>query len=169
MSKIQKESHLRSLLKGITWRITGTVDTLVISWFVISEGNSAGAIAIWDTGLKFMLFYVHERFWQNIPLGMVRSYRLFRSWAKHLVPQDYRHAVVRRESHIRSIIKGISWRIIGTATTIAVAYIVTGSTASALKIGGIEIFTKLFLYYLHERAWQLVSRGKIREVTGIEK
>lgn len=136
---------------------------------MISEGDTAGAIAAWDTGLKFVLFYLHERLWQNIPLGVVRSYRLFRTWAKPLVPRDYRAAVIRKESHVRSIIKGISWRVIGTVTTILVAYILTGDTASALKIGGIEVFTKLLLFYLHERAWQLVPRGKVRAVTGVKK
>lgn len=164
----RKESHLRSLLKGTTWRLVGTIDTLVISWFVISEGQTAGAIALWDTSFKFLLYYLHERLWQNIPLKAVRSYYLFRSWAKRLVPSDYRSSVVSKESHIRSIIKGISWRIVGTATTILVAYLLTGNTSTALKIGSIEVITKLLLYYLHERAWQIIPRGKIRKITGTE-
>ena len=43
-----------------------------------------------------------------------------------------------------------------------IAYIVTGKAWAALSIGGIEVFTKIILYYFHERAWQLVPRGKVR-------
>lgn len=159
-----KESHIRSILKGITWRVVGTLDTLVISWFVIAEVHTAGSLALWDTVVKFVLYYLHERAWQNIPIGAVRRYRMFRSWAKRFVPRDYRSAVAKKESHIRSLLKGISWRVLGTLTTIIVAYLLTGDTSSALAIGTIEVFTKLLLYYLHERAWQLAPRGTVREV-----
>ena len=165
-----KESHIRSILKGVTWRVVGTLDTLVISWFVIEDNHNggalaqAGSIALWDTVVKFVLYYLHERAWQNIPIGAVRRYKLFKRWAKRFVPRDYRSTVAKKESHIRSLLKGISWRVVGTLTTVVVAYILTGDTSSALAIGTIEVFTKLLLYYLHERAWQLAPRGTVREV-----
>lgn len=159
-----KESHARSITKGITWRIVGTLDTLVISWFVLQETGTASNIAIWDTALKFVLYYGHERLWQNVPLGVVRQYKLFKTYAKNLIPVDYHEKVVKKESHIRSILKGISWRIVGTLTTIVVAYILTGQIESALQIGGIEVITKFVLYYLHERLWQLIPRGGFRKI-----
>lgn len=58
-----------------------------------------------------------------------------------------------KEQHYRSIIKGITWRIIGTLDTIFLSWLFTGSITTALKIGGIEVFTKIFLFYLHERVW----------------
>ena len=64
------------------------------------------------------------------------------------------------ESHVRSVIKGITWRMLGTIDTMVISYFVTGEITSALKIGGIEVFTKIFLYYLHERTWTLVKWGK---------
>jgi uncharacterized membrane protein len=67
-----------------------------------------------------------------------------------------------RESHARSILKGFSWRIIASITTILVAYWVTGETHTALKVGGIEFFGKIGIYYLHERAWQAIPRGHVR-------
>jgi uncharacterized membrane protein len=45
-----------------------------------------------------------------------------------------------RESHLRSVLKGFSWRIIATLTTIVIAWWVTGETQTALKVGGIEFF-----------------------------
>ena len=69
-----------------------------------------------------------------------------------------------KESHARSILKGVTWRILATATTVTIAFFITGDVQSALTIGGIEFFGKLLLYYLHERAWQIVPVGKIRSI-----
>ena len=72
----------------------------------------------------------------------------------------------KKESHLRSVIKGISWRIIATADTIAVVLLVTClygecSIESAIKIGFLEFFVKLVVYYVHERIWQNLHNGKI--------
>ena len=64
------------------------------------------------------------------------------------------------ESHSRSLIKGITWRIVGTIDTMIISWVITGKPVWALKIGGVELFTKIFLYYLHERAWNKISPGK---------
>lgn len=69
-----------------------------------------------------------------------------------------------RESHLRSILKGFSWRIVATLTTIIIAYLITGKVDDALKIGGYEFFIKMFVYYFHERAWQMVPRGTVRQI-----
>ena len=58
-----------------------------------------------------------------------------------------------QELHRRSIAKGISWRFFATADTIFLALIFTGSIASALSIGGLELVTKTLWFYAHERAW----------------
>lgn len=64
---------------------------------------------------------------------------------------------LRNESRLKSLIKGVSWRVIGTIDTLFVAFIITGDTVISLSIGGVEIFTKIFLYYLHERLWSRIS------------
>ncbi len=74
-----------------------------------------------------------------------------------------------RESRLRSLLKGISWRIIATGATMTIAYIITGEVAEALKIGGIEFFGKLIIYYMHERAWLLVPSGTFRKLTNKSK
>lgn len=76
------------------------------------------------------------------------------------------HEKELRESHIRSILKGVTWRIIATSTTVAIAWWMTGEIDTALKIGSIEFVGKVFIYYLHERAWQIVPRGKVRKIIG---
>lgn len=67
-----------------------------------------------------------------------------------------------KESRLRSVLKGISWRIIATATIIIIAYVTIGEVGTALKIGSIEFFIKFGLYYAHERAWQKLPTGTIR-------
>jgi uncharacterized membrane protein len=71
---------------------------------------------------------------------------------------------VLQESHLRSLLKTLSWRIIATATTVTIAFFVFGDISSALKVGGIEFFAKMVIYYGHERAWQLIPRGTIRKM-----
>ena len=60
--------------------------------------------------------------------------------------------------------KGLTWRLLATTTTIVVAYIITGETEVAITIGAIEFVAKLVVYYVHERAWQQVPRGTIRKL-----
>ena len=65
-------------------------------------------------------------------------------------------------SKTRSILKTISWRIVGTLDTMALGWIITGSPLVGLKIGGLELVTKFVLYYFHERIW-------LRSKYGIKK
>ena len=56
-------------------------------------------------------------------------------------------------SRTRSILKTISWRIVGTLDTIALGWFITGDPTVGLKVGGLELITKFILYYFHERLW----------------
>ena len=56
-------------------------------------------------------------------------------------------------SRTRSILKTISWRIVGTLDTMALGWIITGDPLLGVKIGGLELITKFVLYYIHERIW----------------
>jgi uncharacterized membrane protein len=56
-------------------------------------------------------------------------------------------------SRTRSILKTISWRIVGTLDTIALGWFITGDPTVGLKVGGLELITKFILYYIHERLW----------------
>jgi len=62
-------------------------------------------------------------------------------------------------NNIRSIVKTITWRTIGTLDTILITRIVTGSWAAGAAVGTTELFTKMVLYYLHERGWSKVDWG----------
>lgn len=68
-----------------------------------------------------------------------------------------------RESRARSLLKGITWRILGTLDTMLLSYFFIGDIKIAAAIGGTEVLTKLVLYYFHERAWLLLPPGTIRK------
>ena len=65
-----------------------------------------------------------------------------------------------KDKRYRSIIKTISWRVTGTIDTFLVSYLVTGKVGIAASISIVEVFTKLLLYYLHERVWNRIKIGK---------
>lgn len=67
------------------------------------------------------------------------------------------------EKPYRSVVKAISWRTVGTIDTIIVSYFITGNLVMAASIGSIEVITKMGLYYFHERAWNKLSFGKVKE------
>jgi uncharacterized membrane protein len=57
------------------------------------------------------------------------------------------------ETASRSVAKSISWRVLATLTTFTLVYIFTGQIETALTVGGLEVFVKMAVYYLHERGW----------------
>ena len=58
-----------------------------------------------------------------------------------------------RQSRIRHLAKTFTWRLVGTVDTILLGWLVSGDATVGLTIGGLEMVTKMILYYLHERAW----------------
>ncbi len=66
-----------------------------------------------------------------------------------------------QEKPIRSVVKTISWRTLGTLDTIVISYFITGNLVMAASIGSIEVITKMILYYFHERAWNKINIGKV--------
>tara|TARA_R110002020_G_scaffold294130_3_gene509957 strand:+ start:11386 stop:11592 length:207 start_codon:yes stop_codon:yes gene_type:complete len=58
-----------------------------------------------------------------------------------------------KATKLRSLLKTVSWRIVGTLDTMALGWLITGSPLVGLKIGALELVTKFFLYYFHERIW----------------
>lgn len=61
----------------------------------------------------------------------------------------------------RSLAKAATWRVTASADTFVISYLVTGEALLAGTIAGVEVFTKLFIYYLHERIWNKVTWGKV--------
>ena len=63
------DQPIRSLAKAISWRITGTVDTFLVSWFITGQPLVASGIALTEILTKVFLFWFHERLWNKIGWG----------------------------------------------------------------------------------------------------
>ena len=128
MFKINK----RHLAKTITWRAIGTLDTLLLSWFI--SGNLSTGIKIGAAELltKMILYYFHERLWFNSKI---------------------------KNNNSRHIIKTFSWRGIGTLDTILLSWLISGNPLIGLKIGSAEVITKMTLYFFHEKLWYRINYG----------
>lgn len=60
-----KDSNLKSFAKSISWRVVGTVDTMVISYFVTGQLVMAVSIGSIEVITKIALYYLHERAWEG--------------------------------------------------------------------------------------------------------
>ena len=68
-------------------------------------------------------------------------------------------------TRMSSLLKTISWRAIATTVTIILVYAITDKLSISLGVGLIEVSSKMVLYYIHERAWNRVSFGRIERKT----
>ena len=64
--------------------------------------------------------------------------------------------IVKRKRHIA---KTITWRIVGTIDTMILGWIISGDPMIGVKVGALELFTKMILYYFHERVWYKTKFG----------
>ncbi|MGV1683149.1 DUF2061 domain-containing protein [Sphingopyxis sp. NJF-3] len=65
-----REAHSRSLLKAMSWRALGSIDTFLLSYLFTASVKAAGAIASTEVLTKMLLYYLHERAWARIGWGM---------------------------------------------------------------------------------------------------
>ncbi len=67
----------------------------------------------------------------------------------------------RADRPLKSILKSISWRIVGTLDTMIISYFITGKVTVAISIGSVEVISKTILYYFHERLWAHIHRIRV--------
>lgn len=122
----------RHFAKTITWRILGTLDTLLLSWYISNDLSMGFKIGGLELITKMLLYYGHERLW-------------FKSKIK--------------SSNKRHLLKTFSWRGVGTIDTMLLGWLVSGNPYTGLKIGGAEVITKMLLYFGHEKIWYRINFG----------
>jgi uncharacterized membrane protein len=143
MTTPKKSSHIRSILKGISWRLIATTDTVLVVLLVtclLGHCSIENAIKIGASEflLKLAIYYFHERIWLRI-------------LAKEAT------------THKELVFKSISWRVVATTTTFIISGIVLDAfNEVALYIALTELVSKFVLFYLHEKMWLLLPLGKIR-------
>jgi len=64
------------------------------------------------------------------------------------------------DSHVRSAAKGITYRVFGSLATMVISYAFTGDWKISSGIGAADLFVKIGLFYVHERAWEKISFGR---------
>ena len=68
-----QEKPVRSLAKAISWRIVGSLDTIMLAWFFTNEIGIAVSIGLTEVVTKIVLYYLHERAWSRISLGRSKN------------------------------------------------------------------------------------------------
>jgi adenylylsulfate kinase len=68
-AKSNKESPLRSIVKAISWRVWGTIDTFILSWLVTGQVEMAATIGALEITTKVVWYWIHERIWNKIKWG----------------------------------------------------------------------------------------------------
>ncbi|WP_166963109.1 DUF2061 domain-containing protein [Yeosuana marina] len=66
---VAKEKPVRSVAKSVSWRIVGTIDTILISWFITGKLDLAFSIGSIELVTKMVLYFFHERIWNSIKWG----------------------------------------------------------------------------------------------------
>ncbi|WP_083961555.1 DUF2061 domain-containing protein [Salinimicrobium terrae] len=135
---MKDSSHKRHIAKAITWRIIGTIDTILLSWFISGSPYTGLKIGLAEVITKMIFYYFHERLWFKVKLGVKKN---------------------GDDSKKRHLAKTISWRVVGTLDTMLLAWIITGNPVTGVQIGIAEVVTKMILYYLHERTWYKIDYG----------
>ena len=126
------EISKRHLAKTLTWRSIGTLDTLFLSWLITGDLGTGFQIVLAELLTKMLLYYAHERAWFQSKMT---------------------------DSNKRHVMKTFSWRAVGTVDTFLLGWVITGSPLTGLKIGGSEVFTKMILYFFHEKLWYRINYG----------
>ena len=135
---MKDQSRKRHLAKAITWRIIGTIDTILLSWLISGNPLTGLKIGFSEVLTKMVLYYFHERVWFKI--NLTKDGKLL-------------------ESRKRHIGKTITWRMVGTIDTMLLAWWISGNPLTGMKIGVAELFTKMIFYYVHERIWHKSRYG----------
>ena len=68
------DTKLRSVTKTISWRLTGTACTFVVSWLILGDISTSGTIAIIQLTFNTMIFYIHECLWNFVKWGKLKDY-----------------------------------------------------------------------------------------------
>jgi uncharacterized membrane protein len=142
-----KVSFKRHLAKTLSWRIiaSGTTFILAYLFFRGSENvvEKATGIALVESAIKMLFYYLHERFWYSI---------------------NFRKKVI---SYKRHLAKTVTWRIIASITTFILTYLFfkddPGVAEKATTVMAIETVLKMGFYYFHERIWHKIQFGITEE------
>lgn len=140
-----KVTKNRSLIKSISYRVIGFVNTFLISFLVINDGVNDKTIkyslylALLVLIIKAITYYLHERFWNIFDFGRLN----------------------KTVSKVRSILKALTWRIAASTITLISAILITSNLEWTKSIVIYEFINGILIYYVHERIWNRLNWGRI--------
>jgi uncharacterized membrane protein len=138
-----EESHLRTIVKVISWRIFITVSHLVNAFIVTGSLLMGLKIAGLALVINSTLFWIHDRAWNYVQWNRKKDTRLEFS-----------------EGQTRSVSKIITWRILITFSNFLIPFIITGSWGSAAIFAGMATVINMIIFWSHERFWNWIKWGK---------
>lgn len=137
------ERHPRTIAKMVSWRVLLTISHIVNGFLATGSLLVGLKIAGWATLINSTLYWIHERLW-----NMVQKLRK---------PNEAR---AFDDQEFRSAAKMITWRIVITFNNFFIPFLVTGSWGKATLFAGLATAINMFLYYTHERIWNIVPWAK---------
>ena len=141
-----KETHGRTLLKTIVYRVLCTIAVFLIATSLGADSAASGTLALIVVVFGTIVYYVHDRVWNRF------------AWNR-----DETGA----ESTRRSLVKTIVYRLITVIIGVTLArMIITDSTQTALVFGVAQFVVNMILYYLVERVFNKLSVGRV-SVNGV--
>ena len=116
----------RHLLKSLSWRLIASLDTFTLSYIISSDVKYGASITVIEIISKTIFYYFHERLWIRSKITKAK---------------------------IRHFIKPFTWRIFGTIDTILISTFIYSDYKMGIELGIYETFTKIILFYLHDKIW----------------
>lgn len=136
------ESQSRTIAKVISWRVLLTISHITNALIATGSLIMGLKIAGLATIINSILYWSHERAWNIF------------QWNRKQKQEKY------SEGQPRTISKMLTWRVLITASNFLIPYIMTGSWGSAVIFAGLATAVNMFLFWSHDRVWNIVKWGK---------
>ena len=140
---IFNERHPRTIAKMVSWRVLLTISHVVNGFLATGSLLVGLKIAGIATIINSTLYWIHERLWNTVQkLRKPNPDRAF------------------DDQEFRSALKMLTWRLVITGNNFLIPFLVTGSWGNATLFAGLATAINMFLYYAHERTWNIVPWAK---------
>lgn len=137
---IVKESHSRTIIKTVVYRIFCTIAIYFVALGLGADSATSGTMAIASVVLGTIMYYVHDRVWNRF---------------------NWRRRDNGTETAFRSIIKTITYRcIVIVVATILARIVMTDSNSTALAFAILQTVTNMTLFYIVERVANKINAGR---------
>jgi len=131
------ERQYRTISKMVSWRVLLTISHVVNGFLATGSLLVGLKIAGIATIINSFLYWLHERIWNFFSLLRKQKDETF------------------DEREFRAVLKMITWRAVITSNNFIIPFLVTGSWGSATIFAGLSTAINMFLYYAHERVWNI--------------